>query len=230
MSSSSIDNKGIRLHDVLKQLKNVVARAEFLMTKEKLSRRDKIIIKLSNLVAGKDSHYFGAEAKLYISSLHISKADVLRIMERRGETLSRSGLQGRLENSAKRFVADFGIDAITVLATEQITPEIMIRFDAIELTLLNITLGIDYKDNNLDRLLQANGLDVGSIKGFSSIEDVTQEQVDKLVELLEPYTKTGKAKRVAELNELAHVLWHFRKACLDGSDEQVVNYILRSIL
>lgn len=230
MSSSNVDNKGIRLDDILKQLKNVVARADFLRTKEKLSRKDKLIIKMSNLVADKDSHYFCPEAKLFISSLYISKADVLRIMERRGEVLSRSGLQGRLENSAKRFITDFGIDAITVLASDKFTPEMLLRLDAIELTLLNITTGIDYRDNNLDRLLTENGLNINNINGFSSIDEITQEQVDRLVELLEPYTKAGKAKRIAELNNLAPVLWHFRKACIDGSDNATVNYILRSIL
>ncbi len=229
MSSISADNQSVRLNEVLKQLKNVIAKAEFLVTKDKLNRRDKIIVKMSNLLTGQSSHYFCPEAKLYLSSLYISKADVQRTMEHRGEKLSRSGLEGRLFNSAKQFVLDFGPDAITVLTADTLTDEQLLRLDAVELTLLNITTGIDYTDNNVDRLLKANGLNLESIRGFSSVENITQEQIDRIVELLEPYTEKGKAKRVEELGQLSHVLWHFRKACLDGSDDALVNYILRSI-
>lgn len=230
MAYSIVTGNGVRLAEVLSKLKNLVAKAEFLMTKQQLTRKDKIIIKLVSLLAGKDSHYFNSETKLYISSLHISKADVLRVMTSRGDNISRSGLEARLYACARQFVQDFGLDAIDVLTSDQITSEIMLRMDAIELTLLNITAGIDYCDNNVDRLLKEHGLNIENINGFSSIEEVTQEQVDKLVELLEPYTDKGKAKRIAELNKLSHVLWHFRKASLDGSDDATVNYILRSIL
>lgn len=219
-----------RLNELLSKLKDVVAKADFIRTKDRLTRKDKIIVRLADLLAGQESSYFGPEARLFISSIHIGKADVLRIMERRGEVLSRSGLEGRLQANAKKFIQDFGIDAIDVLTTDATSPEIMLRMDAIELTLLNITTGLDYCDNSLDRLLKENGLSVDNINGFMSIEDVTQEQLDKLVLLLEPYTKAGKAKRIAELNKLAHVLWHFRKANLDGSDDAAVNYILRSIV
>lgn len=229
MSDISADKQAVRLNDVLKQLKNVIAKAEFLLTKDTLTRRDKVIVKMSNLLTGQASHYFCPEAKLYISSLYISKADVQRTMERRGEPLSRSGLEGRLFSSAKQFVLDFGPDAIDILVSDKLTPEQSIRLDAIELTLLKITAGIDYTDNNLDRLLKAHGLDIESIKGFSSVESISQEQIDRVVELLEPYTEKGKAKRIEELSQLGHVLWHFRKACLDGSDDATVNYILRSI-
>lgn len=219
-----------RLNEVLSKLKDIVARADFVRTKDKLTRKDKIILKLADLTAGTSSHYFSPETKLFISSIHIGKADVLRAMTSRGETLSRSGLEGRLFADAKKFVKDFGIDAVTVLSTEQITAEMQIRLDAIELTLLNITTGLDYCDNILDNLLRTNGLAIDNINGFSSVEDITQEQLDLLVELLEPYTEAGKAKRKAELMKLSHVLWHFRKANLDGSDNATVNYILRSLI
>lgn len=230
MAYSIVTNTGVRLAEVLSKLKSLIARAEFLATKQQLNRKDKIILKLNNLLASPNSHYFNAETKLYISSLHISKADVQRIMEARGVKISRSGLEARLYACARQFVEDFGVDATDVLTTEQITPGIMLRMDAIELTLLNITTGVDYCDNNVDRLLKEHGFNVENINGFSSIEDVTQEQVDKFIELLEPYTKVGKAKRLAELNKLSHVLWYFRKASLDGSDDVTVNKILRSIL
>lgn len=230
MAYSVTNNASIRLNDVLSQLKHVIAKAEFLKTKTELTCKDKVTIKMSDLLMSNSYHYFNAETRLYISSLYISKADILRIMEARGEKLSRSGLEGRLYANARQFVSDFGIDASTILVEDKTSHEIELRINAIELTLLNIMTGLDYCNNNLDRLLEENGLSVDTILGFSSVEDISMEQVEKLIELIEPYTPAGKAKRMQELTKLTHVLWHFRKASLDGSDNATVNYILRSIL
>lgn len=230
MSSFSENDQAITLKDVLKQLKALIARAEFIMTQDKMTHRGRIIVKMHNLLVAPTSHYFCPEAKLYISRQYISIADVVRAMEQRGERISRSGCEGRLLASAKKFVTDFGIDAALILTTDKDVPGMDARLDVIELLLLKIATGIDYNDNALDRLLAANGIKLSGIQGFSSIEEVTDEQIDRLIKIIEPYTEAGKAKRIKELNELSHVLWYFRKACIDSSDDAAVSRILRSII
>lgn len=228
MINNYIENYNISLKDVLKHLKALVAQAQLLVTKEELTRVDKIILKMNDLLTNSNSHYFGPEAKLFISSQFISLADVVRIMASRGEQISRSGCENRILLNAKKFINDFGVDTAQILISDNLTNNNLVKLDAIELQLLKLEKGIDYTNNVIDDLLRTFNIKTAGLQGFEG-QNVTPEQINKFLALIEPYTPKGKAKRERELAELNNVLWYFRKALLDGSDNATINYILHSL-
>ena len=228
MVSNSIENYNISLKDVLKSLKALVAKAQFIATKTELNRLDTIILKLNKLLTSPDSQYFNTEAKLYISSMYITLADVVRVMASKGVAWSRSGCENKMLQSARKFVMDFGPYTAAQLIDDPVIAKKTTQLDMIELQILKIEQGIDYTANGLDKLLIENGLEVNSLAGFDN-PNITQEQLDKFVELIEPYTAKGKTKRLEELQNLSNVLWYFRRKLVENIDDPIVVYILNAI-
>lgn len=225
-----IQEYNVSLKDILKQLKGLINRAEFVATKDELTRLDKIILRMSRLLTSPSSHYFGPEAKLYISSTFIGLADVVRIMDERGEHLSRSGCENRILLSARKFVTDFGPDTIQLLLSDVPVSKKSSRLDEIDLKLYSIENGIDYADNTIDILLKEHGIVSQSVSGYNVTTDISPERLDEFISLIKPYTKQGIEHTKKELEKYSDVLWHFRKANIDGSDDTFINYILRAIL
>lgn len=226
----NVNNNTITIKDMLKQLKALVSRAEFIETKTELSQPDKLILRFRRVLMDPSSHYFCPEAKLFISSQYIGYADVVRIMDERGEHLSRSGCENRIMQSGLKFITDFGPDAVQILLSEVPLQSKSVRLSELELKLLSIENGVDYTDNTIDNLLKKHGIVLKSVDGFASTANVTPEQVDRFISIIEPYTPKGIERRKKELKEVSDVLWYFRKATVDSTNDAVASYILRNII
>lgn len=228
MVTSTDYNQYGTLKDIAQQLRSMLAKTTFLTNKQTLSKSDLVTLKMQNLLITSNG-YFGPECRLYMSSQYITLAQVLRTMQERGEKLSRSGCENRILLDVQKFVKDFGPETAYLLNnTEKI--ENPTWLSVIELKIIAIQTGFDYTDNILDKTLKQHGLGVISLDGYSTLnKDITDDEVKRFIELIEPYTKSGLAKRKEQLEELGHIAWAFRKGIIDGSNNELVTTILRHI-
>lgn len=223
---------GIKLKDVQKQLRGFVSKREYFIgaikTDPKNSKKYKLAMSLQKLMFNPDMNYFSLPTRLILGSEYVTLADVVNIMEQRGQKISRSGCEDKILRDVKKFVTDFGTDILNILMDDD-TVSSDDSLAVLEVKLLAYKTGIDYTDNALDNLLKKFDLSVYDT-GSTSTEQITSEKIQEVLDVLEPYTTKGLQATKEKLKEYGPVLWHLRKALINGTDVNLANYVKDALL